>query len=154
MRKRLALCFLYALTTIFLFSATGFSHCQVPCGIYDDEMRFEMFNEDISTIEKATSEILKLSEQTDKNYNQIVRWVNTKEDHADKIIKLASEYFLAQRIALPENVDKKEKVYCQKISLLHQIIVYAMKTKQSTDISNIEKLKILVSDFQKLYFEK
>ncbi|MDD5021604.1 MAG: superoxide dismutase [Ni] [Endomicrobiaceae bacterium] len=152
--KKLIVGFVYSLTAVLLFIQVGFTHCQVPCGIYDDEMRFEMFNEDISTIEKATNEILKLSEKTDKNYNQIVRWVNTKEDHADKIIKLASEYFLAQRIALPENLVQKEKVYYQKISLLHQIIVYAMKTKQSTDISNIEKLKILVSDFQKLYFEK
>lgn len=152
--KKLMVCLGFVFTAVLLFVQVGFTHCQVPCGIYGDEMRFEMFNEDIATIEKATNEILKLSEQADKNYNQIVRWVNTKEDHADKIIKSASEYFLAQRIALPENVVKKEKVHCQKISLLHQIIVYAMKTKQTTDISNIEKLKILVSDFKKLYFQK
>lgn len=152
--KNLVVCFAYSLMAVLLFVQIGFAHCQVPCGIYDDEMRFEMLNEDILTIEKAMNEIIRLSEKEVNNYNQIVRWVNTKEDHADKIINLASEYFLAQRIALPENLVKKEKVYCQKISLLHQIIVYAMKTKQSTDISNIEKLKILVSDFQRLYFGK
>lgn len=145
-----------ALVVVFsLFAKTGFSHCQVPCGIYGDQMRFEMIKEDIATVEKSINEIARLSAEKDNtNYNQLVRWVNTKEDHANNIMKSANEYFLAQRIALPDNSKPKDKIYCQKVSLLHQIIVYSMKTKQSADISNVEKLKALVSDFERLYFEK
>jgi len=153
--KKILGCSVVIVAVFFLFAKIGFSHCQVPCGIYGDQMRFEMIKEDIATVEKSINEIARLSAEKDNtNYNQIVRWVNTKEDHANNIMKSANEYFLAQRIALPDNSKQKDKIYCQKVSLLHQIIVYAMKTKQSADISNVEKLKALVDEFHKVYFDK
>ena len=33
-----------------------------------------------------------------QNFNQMTRWVNTKEEHANKIIHLAADYSLAQRV--------------------------------------------------------
>lgn len=150
--KKLLLLLACAAAAVLLFVKTGLSHCQVPCGIYDDEMRFEMINEDILTIEKSINEISKLSGQDIKNYNQLIRWVSTKDKHADNIISIAGEYFLAQRISLNDN--EKDKKYLDKLILLHQITVYSMKTKQSTDTVNIEKLKASVNDFKKIYFEK
>ena len=32
-------------------SQSLWAHCQIPCGIYTDEMRFKMIEEDITTIE-------------------------------------------------------------------------------------------------------
>lgn len=151
--KKLLVLFTCIVAVFLLFIKTGFSHCQVPCGIYDDEIRFVMINEDISTIEKSINEISKLSGQDVKNYNQLVRWITTKEEHATNIMKTVSDYFLAQRISIPDDI-KKDKKYLEKITLLHQIIVYSMKAKQSTDIKNVEKLKASISDFKNLYFEK
>lgn len=151
--KKLLVLFTCIVAVFVLFIKTGFSHCQVPCGIYDDEIRFIMINEDISTIEKSINEISKLSGQDVKNYNQLVRWITTKEEHATNIMKTVSDYFLAQRISIPDDI-KKDKKYLEKITLLHQIIVYSMKAKQSTDIKNVEKLKASISDFKNLYFEK
>lgn len=128
-----------------------FSHCQMPCGIYDDKRIFTMIKEDIATIEKAIKETNKLSADKEINYNQIVRWVNTKEDHADKIMETASQYFLAQRIKLPEKQTADEK-YKKELTVLHSIIVYAMKTKQSLDINNVAALNKLLEEFEKLYF--
>ena len=34
-----------------------------------------------------------------KDMQQMVRWVNTKEDHASKVIKTIAEYFLTQKQA-------------------------------------------------------
>ncbi len=34
-------------------STTCFAHCQVPCGIFDDQMRFQQLLEDETTIAKA-----------------------------------------------------------------------------------------------------
>jgi nickel superoxide dismutase len=112
-----------------------------------------MMEEDISTIEKAVNEINKLA-QAPGNYNQLVRWVNTKEDHANNIMKTTSDYFIAQRITIQQDGDNKDKNYCAKISLLHKIMVYAMQTKQSVNLSAVEKLKNSVAEFKKIYFEK
>ena len=38
---------------ITLTSSVLYSHCQVPCGIYDDASRIIQIREDINTIQKA-----------------------------------------------------------------------------------------------------
>jgi len=37
--------------------------------------------------------IIKLSNEETINYNQIVRWVNNKEDHANKLQDIVSQHF-------------------------------------------------------------
>ena len=77
------------ITSVFLFcfalSDSLLSHCQVPCGIYDDEMRIKMISEHITTIEKAMKQVAALSKESKPNYNQIVRWINNKEKHAEQM---------------------------------------------------------------------
>merc|ERR1712194_423471 len=63
-------------------------HCQVPCGIFDDPKLVAEVKEAIATIKKAMVQINAL------NINQMTRWVNTKEEHATKIIHLMSDYCL------------------------------------------------------------
>jgi len=145
--------------------AYGFIHCEIPCGIYNDEMRFEIILEHIQTIEKSIHEIkhlsdhnwkaYKLSEASDPvNTNQLVRWINNKEKHAEEIQHTISQYFLTQRIKWSDEMKPEEqKSYSDQISLCHKILVYAMKTKQSLDLSNVETLKKSVADFKKIYFE-
>ena len=87
------------------FSQNAHAHCQVPCGIYEDSTRIELINEHITTIEKAMNQINVLSQKGEKNYNQIVRWVNSKEIHATKIQAIVNEYFLHQRIKIVEQSD-------------------------------------------------
>lgn len=135
------------------FSAFVYSHCQIPCGIYDDKMRFDMIAENLTTIEKSAKQIVELSKAEKPEMNQIVRWVNNKEKHADDTSHIISYYFLTQRItpADKSNAAAYEK-YANKLALLHQMLVYTMKTKQSTDLTNIEKLRGLLSEFQTAYF--
>lgn len=74
-------------------------HCQVPCGIYDDSARVAALYEDATTITKAMNEINIIhqkSELTALDYNQLVRWIQTKENHASNIITVSAEYFLVQ----------------------------------------------------------
>ena len=147
------------MTIFLLFTfATGqnaFSHCQIPCGIYDDQMRFTMIEENILTIEKSIKQIVELSNQLEKNFNQIVRWTLNKENHADEIAHILSYYFLAQRV---KPVDSKDaathKEYLAKITVLHEMIAQAMKAKQTTDLSHVEQLRSLLKVFHKLYFGK
>ncbi len=141
------------LSAVFLSFQDVRAHCQLPCGIYHDELRFEMIMEDIETIEKSMGEINEISKSNDTNYNQLVRWVNNKELHAQKIQDTVSEYFLAQRVKITPTDDPKYGNYVKSLELLHQMIVYAMKTKQTTDLENVEKLKNSTLEYKKLYFK-
>jgi nickel superoxide dismutase len=131
------------------------SHCQVPCGIYGDEARFEAIAEHITTIEKSIKQINELSAQTKPNMNQIVRWVNNKEHHADEIAHIVTYYFMAQRLKLPAEGDAKaSKQYVKKLTLLHQMLVYSMKAKQGEDSANVKKLRSLLAEFHEAYHGK
>ncbi len=83
MKKSLAI--MTIMSFLFLTSKIAVAHCEVPCGIYTDELRIELIKEHIQTIEKAMIKITELQQSEDINYNQLVRWINTKEDHAKKI---------------------------------------------------------------------
>jgi len=140
------------LVMIVLFKPAVFSHCEIPCGIYNDEMRFTMIEEHIKTIEKAMKEIEHLSGHHGPNFNQIVRWVTNKEKHAEEIQHIISQYFLTQRVKLVEKEDDKaHAIRTKHLSLCHEILVFAMKTKQTTDLSNVEKLKSAVKAFKDSY---
>jgi nickel superoxide dismutase len=133
-------------------SAQSFAHCQVPCGIYNDQMRIDMIDEDITTIEKAMNKINELSKAGTVNYNQLVRWINTKEEHANKIQNIVTEYFMTQKIKLPGVDSAKKAAYLEKLTLLHELLVYSMKAKQTTDLDNVKKLRNTLESFEKAYF--
>jgi nickel superoxide dismutase len=128
-------------TIAVLFSAvTANAHCQVPCGIFDDQMRIHMMEEHVTTIEKAMKQIA-----VNENQNQTVRWIMNKEKHADELTDIATYYFMAQRIK--PDMDR----YDENLKTLHQIIIYSMKAKQSTDLANVVKLNELIHTFEHLY---
>jgi nickel superoxide dismutase len=119
-------------------------------------MRFEMWEEQITTVEKSMKQIVALSKEDTKNYNQIVRWVNNKEKHANDIIEIATQYFLTQRIKpLKDHGDTEAATkYAHQLGALHEIIVYSMKAKQTTDLEHVTKLRELVKTFYKFYFNE
>ena len=153
MRKSILL---IVLTAAFIsLSSSLQAHCQIPCGIFNDHLRVKLMSEHVTTIEKSMKFIDKLSKDPASNMNQIVRWVNNKNDHADELTEIVTYYFLAQRIKIIDSSDKAAFAdYQQKLSLLHQIMVYSMKAKQTTDLQNTDKLRTLIADFDKAYFNE
>ena len=145
------------LTILFLGALTpgAFAHCEIPCGIYGDAMRFDMIEENCQTIEKSMAKIKNLSLAGDKNYNQLVRWINNKEAHANNIQNIVTQYFMFQRIK-PVMTDNAEdmKAYNKKLILLHKMLVHAMKCKQTTDAGHVEKIRNLLDLFRRAYFGK
>jgi len=145
---------------VVLLSAIGigslaYSHCQIPCGIYNDQLRFDMIAEHIATIEKSMKQITELSGQDKPNMNQIVRWVQNKDHHADELSEIVTYYFMAQRVKLPAEGDKNDyNEYIKKLTLLHQMLIYSMQSKQTTDLDNVNKLKSLLDEFHKVYFHE
>lgn len=135
-----------------LFASHVQSHCEVPCGIYNDSMRIDMMAEDITTIEKCMNEIAALSAGEEKNYNQLVRWVMNKEDHADKLSDIVTQYFMKQRIKPAEKSDEKAYAdYIQQLTLLHKLMVTSMKCKQTTDLQNVITLRETLDAFSRAY---
>ncbi|MEJ2134599.1 MAG: superoxide dismutase [Ni] [Desulfofustis sp.] len=138
------------LISLVLFSAlvlaagNVFAHCEIPCGIYDDEMRMSLINEHAGTIEKSMNQIIEL--EKGGNANQLVRWVTNKEVHANEVQHIVTQYFMTQRIKF----DTPD--YDKKLAALHEILVYAMKCKQTTDVTNVEMLRQAADRFHKLYF--
>ncbi len=140
------------LTFVAIIASIAYSHCQIPCGIYDDEGRFDAISEHITTIEKSMKEIERLSAEAKPNMNQIVRWVNNKELHADELSEIVTYYFMAQRVKLPVDNDAKAyDDYIKKLTRLHRMLVYAMKAKQTTDLANVQELRSLLDKFHKIY---
>lgn len=124
------------------------AHCQIPCGIYDDDARLKELAEHVTTIRKSVTKILELEKAKDGNANQLVRWVMNKEDHADKISDVVLKYFLAQRI------KKSQEHYEDKLKALHEIIVLSMKAKQTADLKVVDSLDKAVKAFGELYSHK
>ena len=143
---------LASLMIVAVAGSVALAHCQIPCGIYNDPVRFALLAEHVTTIEKSINEIERLSKEETPNWNQIVRWVNNKETHADELTEIVTFYFLAQRV---KPVDPQDRAafskYVRQVTLLHQIIVFSMKAKQSTDLEHCARLRTLIGKFKASY---
>ena len=148
------LIFTVLLSLAVLAGKNSYGHCEIPCGIYHDELRIALLYEHFTTIEKAMSQMTELSQAGEVNYNQLIRWTGAKEDHANEVQDVVTQYFITQRVKLPEATEGEvyEK-YIKQLSALHEIIVYAMKSKQTTDTGNVEKMRAALKTFEDLYFE-
>merc|ERR1711934_584627 len=130
-------------TALFGVPAATYCHCQVPCGIFDDQMRIKQLKEDCVTIHKAMHQAGHLCGKGDAlSTNQSVRWVMTKEEHAAKIITTVAEYFLTQKVKdpPPQSDTAAYQKYLATLACHHAVLRAAMKTKQTMDIKDAEAL--------------
>lgn len=133
-------------------------HCQVPCGIYGDHLRTELLAEHTATIEKAMKQIEELGAAEKPNWNQLVRWVTTKDSHAQEIQDQVSAYWLAQRIKAPKasagsaEFKGQNERYMTQLIMAHRLTTFAMKCKQTTDLTNVEALRRSLEGLKVAYF--
>ena len=126
-------------------------HCEVPCGIYADQLRFEQMLEDTATIAKAITNINEFASAagegnlTGKSVNQFSRWVTTKENHATNTQHIIAQYVLTQRI------KSDHKDYTGQLATAHRVLVAAMKCKQDSDPETAEALKKAIYDLYRAY---
>ena len=142
----------YLIVIIFILSTQLSAHCQIPCGVYDDTMRIKMIEEHTLTILKSMNYID--ANQGDLlNQNQVTRWIISKEQHAQEIQDIVSEYFLTQRIKLKDDSKENQDLYHAQLTALHNVMVDAMKCKQTTDTKNTTSLLENLDRFVNLYFD-
>ena len=116
------------------------SHCQIPCGIYGDRMKFKNLKQDVETITKSMKKISSL-----KSIHDITRWTINKEKHAQNIQNEMASYFLSQRVKLTD----KNRV--KHLKFIHEITVYAMKSKQKVDVKIANKLLDSIKNYESFY---
>ena len=112
--------------------------------------------EALATIQKAMVQINELTNAglTAQSMNQITRWVNTKEEHAKKIIDLMANYCLCQRmkpVGEPGGPFTTEKDYLDAIKAHHNVMTAAMKSKQTVDLEAADALEHALGDVIKIY---
>lgn len=152
MQKRIAAIFLTLFAMALFCALPVYAHCEIPCGIYDDGMRITMLEEHVTTIEKSMKEIVRLSGEDSKNYNQLVRWIDNKDRHAEEFQHIVSQYFMTQRIKPAEKKNSPDyDRYLNQLTILHEMLIYGMKAKQSTDLAVVEKLRALIKEFKEAY---
>lgn len=142
------LMFLLAVTLLIPNSFVS-AHCEVPCGIYADQRRFEEMLEDQATIAKAVASMEEIgeriaSEPTLQDINQIGRWTSTKESHATNTQHIIAQYFMTQRI-------KPGADNVKKLVAAHAVMVAAMKCKQTADEATTATLRKTILDFYRAY---
>ena len=69
----------------------------------------------------------------------------SKEKHADELSEIVTYYFMTQRIK--PGMDHYE----DNLKALHEILIYSMKAKQTTDVANVAKLNELIHTFAHTY---
>ena len=89
---------------VLALAASAWAHCQIPCGIYDDELRVRLIEEHITTVEKSMAQIIALGKESPVNHNQLAQWVANKEHHAQEIQDIVTAYLG------PEEMDHRFRV--------------------------------------------
>mmetsp|Transcript_48944 Transcript_48944/g.137002 ORF Transcript_48944/g.137002 Transcript_48944/m.137002 type:complete len:156 (-) Transcript_48944:45-512(-) len=127
-------------------------HCQVPCGIFTDDLRLKGMVEDAATIRKSVVQAAELQKAGSlQDIHQMVRWIATKEEHAGKIMTTVADYFMAQKV---KKDLLSEKEYLEVLAALHAVMVAAMKTKQSSELPAVEALDAALKAVEPMFTPK
>ena len=111
-----------------------------------------MIEEHTLTILKSMNYI-KTNQNDLQQQNQVTRWIINKEQHAQEIQEIISEYFLTQRIKLKDESQESKDLYHAQLAILHSILLDAMKCKQTVDTSITNSLLENLNKFVNLYFD-
>lgn len=104
-----------------------FSHCQMPCGIYHDEMVYDQIDQYVETMYKGMTIITEDRFNTSKDKNEFVRWVILKENSSNELANLLTTYFLQQKIK-PDEEDTNKRLISA-----HKLLFLLMQIKQNTN---------------------
>lgn len=131
---------LLSLAVFILLPSTSMAHCQIPCGIFHDDLVFATLEQNIETLQKADHE---LGEST-LSQNQSVRWILNKETQADQIAQTMLTYFLQQRV----KIDDSKRA--EKLNLIAMICMQCAKVKQTTDGQEVFTLSNEIKQLKEL----
>jgi nickel superoxide dismutase len=113
---------------LFGFQMALFSHCQMPCGIYHDDMVYDQIDQYVETMAKGISVLTEDKFETTQQQNTFIRWVMLKEKASDEIAELITKFFLQQKIKPGEDETAK------RVISAHKMLFYLVGVKQTVDL--------------------
>lgn len=111
------------------------AHCQMPCGIYHDDIVYDQIDQYIETMYKAMAIINDSKFANAFDRNELIRWIMTKDHQSDDTAQLITSYFLQQKIK-PDEPDTPKK-----LALAHQLLFLLVKIKQNTDVNVVKEFE-------------
>lgn len=115
-----------------------YAHCDVPCGIYDPKAAQTAASTVLKMVEK-------LQEYPENDFNNRVRAIWTKEEHARKckeeLLILWTDYFK------PEHLEKFPDLH----TIFWNAAKLCSKNKQSADISLAQELVKSVNEIAEIF---
>lgn len=107
------------------------AHCQMPCGIYHDEMVYDQIDQYVETMVKGISVLMENKFDSLQAQNTFVRWIMEKEKSSNEIAQLITVYFLQQKIK-PNEEDTAKRVLSA-----HKLLFLLVRIKQTADLQAV-----------------
>lgn len=117
----------------FAYSGSLSAHCQMPCGIYHDDMVFDQIDQYIETMYKCISVLNENKFANVRDKNEFIRWVCQKEKASDEAANIITTFFLQQKIKPGEDDTVK------RITSAHKLLFLLVTIKQNVDLKFVEE---------------
>lgn len=121
------------------------AHCQMPCGIYHDQMIYDKIDEYFETMMKAVAAMNNNEFKTVQEKNQFIRWVMTKEKESDEVADVLLTYFLQQKIR-PNDEESFDLV-----KSAHKMLFLLVQIKQNADVNIVKEFGKEWDHFKELF---
>lgn len=123
-----------AIAASFTFSTNNLqAHCQMPCGIYHDNMVYDQIDQYVETMYKGMTMLTSSKFNSAEQRNEFVRWIINKENGSNETAQLLNTYFLQQKIK-PDEPDT-----IKRLVSVHKLLFLLVKVKQNVDRKIIEE---------------
>ena len=112
-----------------------YAHCQMPCGIYHDEIVFAQIDQYIETMTKSLNVLADNKFSNPQERGTFVRWVALRDSNSDEMASLITTYFLQQKIKVGEEGTP------EKLASAHKLLVDLMHIKQQIDNKAVDTFR-------------
>ncbi len=123
------------------------AHCDIPCGIYDPITAQIAALTVVRMVDLIDEHLANIAVQDKEFYNKLVRLINVKEEHAEKVkheIRVIFGDFIKG-----EHLDK----YPELSMLFHKILQLGSADKQKADRTSAVELMDKVNRFAEIFWE-
>ncbi|MBA3815692.1 MAG: hypothetical protein H0X29_04070 [Parachlamydiaceae bacterium] len=118
---------------ILTYSGSLSAHCQMPCGIYHDDMVFDQIDQYIETMYKCVSILKENKSSSARDKNEFIRWILQKENASNDVSSTLTTFFLQQKIKPGEDDTNK------RIISAHKLLFLLVAIKQNVDVKFVEE---------------
>ena len=144
------------LSHLFFQPASIYGACEAACAdIADDETAFSRITDQINGIETEMNSIREWQADPVTNLNALSQAVNRKTQDANTLREILTDYFLYQRIPVPEkNRGSEYESYTQNLVLIHSLLNQTAAIKDTAEAAAIDSLRAKLEEFRSAYYGK